>query len=117
MTMKTITYDQKKHKLVPIEPTEEMMSSINDYSIGDSGGCCPAPLISKSEVREIYGMLLFNAPEHPESNREVVCWAPLFIGDDKPLIDLVEVTKEDLIERLKDCEGMYQCIPLIAKPD
>ena len=106
MTMKTITYDPAKYKLVPIEMTGEMMDAAD-----------PSGHQSAESISQLWSDILGAVTEPPESNHEVVCWVPLFIGSKKPTIDLAEETQSDLIANLSDCEGTYQCIPLIAKQD
>lgn len=55
---KTVTYDETKWKLVPVEPTEEMANS--GWSL-------------KPFVIDIYSAMIASAPEHPENDE----WLPI----------------------------------------
>lgn len=50
-------------KLVPIDPTVEMLEKVSEYSVGYGEGCCPAPIMEKWETIEIYTAMLNAAPK------------------------------------------------------
>lgn len=67
--MKTITFDETKWKLVPIEPTKEMIESgrWKEYEEESSRLCG----VSDSTVQEVYLNLIYAAPEYkPEADED-----------------------------------------------
>ena len=108
MTMKTITYDPTKYKLVPIKATPEILAAVENAYPGD--------VLIDGIAENIWVAGVLAATEYIESNHEVVCWAPLFKGDETPSYWLSEETREELVESTRS-EFIEKYIPLIAKPD
>ena len=55
MTLRTVTFDETKWKLVPIEPTADML-----YEVQENAHLLPP------RAKRVYAMLLAAAPEHKE---------------------------------------------------
>jgi hypothetical protein len=66
MGLKTVTYDDTQYRLVPVEPTPEMVSNAMREcgSIG-AGSCGEHAGVDGDDMRSVYEAMLYAAPAHP----------------------------------------------------
>lgn len=62
--MKTVTYDETKWKLVPIELTQEMLDSVDDVEVGGSCFSCTKWTASYADATNMWSAMLSAAPAY-----------------------------------------------------
>lgn len=68
MTLRTATYDDTKFKIVPIEPTSEMINT-PEVQVGLSDWAGHQYSATNSECENIYKAMIAAAPEYKESDQ------------------------------------------------
>jgi hypothetical protein len=68
MTLRTVTYDDSKFKIVPIEPTEAMIIA-KPKPAGIEGQCCQSQK-RNADIRKYHAMIAA-APEYQETKKNV----------------------------------------------
>ena len=69
MTLRIVTYDDSTHKIVPIEPTNEMINK-PDVQVGLSDWAGHQYSATNSECENIYKAMIEAAPEYQEPETE-----------------------------------------------
>lgn len=107
--MKTVTYDELLWKLVPVEPTEEMLN------------CGPAPAndaekfaadLAAGYRKNIWAAMLASTPAPAQQERTVIGYVPMSAVEETPLDGYVPVYATDQRQERKPMtnEQAVKCI-------